>query len=105
MKRILLFFVCLLLLVLAGCTTVNQTNRFVALQPTTAPEATQPPVVTATPEPSPPVVELILQPTAAPSATDMPVVTNEPVTTNTIAPTATPVPSQTPEGSPGGFNG
>ena len=47
MKRSLLAALCILVLLLAGCTTVNQTNSFV-VRPT--PEAQSMPEITATPE-------------------------------------------------------
>ena len=103
MKRMLLIGLCALALVLAGCTTVNQTNSFVEL-PT--PEATEtmdityPPDVTATPDGAslpdmtqPPMVQLEVQPTHVPGTTQMP---------DTYEPD---VPSPTPEGSGGGMNG
>lgn len=106
MKRILLTACCLLALLLAGCTSVNQTNSFVVLSPSetvgaseagVVPEAAAASEVTATPEATaapnatlPPVVPLIVQPTPTPE-------TGEP------SPPETPSPQ--PEGSPGGFNG
>ena len=95
MKRILLAAICILALLLAGCTEINQNNSF-SVNP--APETQSAPEVTATPEVTPapegvqpPVVLLEIEPTSAPGATDMP-----PMAT----PTATPAQS-----SPGGFNG
>lgn len=102
MKRSLLAAVCLLSLLLAGCTTVNQTNSFIVNpapetvsrpEVTATPEATVIPEVTATPETTqPPVVQLEIQPTPTPGTTDKP---------PTVTPTATP-PA---ENKPGGFNG
>jgi hypothetical protein len=102
MKRSLLAAVCVLLLLLAGCTAVNQTNSF-AVNPapetvsrpeiTATPEVTVIPEVTATPETTQlPVVQLEIQPTPAPGTTDKP---------PTVTPTATPAT----ENKPGGFNG
>ncbi len=91
MKRLLLVALFLFTLLLAGCASVNQTNRFVEQ---TLPGITAPPVVTAAPETTlPPVVQLNVQPTPAPGL---------PVTP------APDMPSPTPEESPGesgGFNG
>lgn len=102
MKRILLAAICILAMLLAGCTEINQNNSFIAI-PT--PETTSVPLVTATPADTlapeatpapqggqPPVVLLEIEPTSAPGATDMPPM---------VTPTATP-PAQN---SPGGFNG
>ena len=97
MKRILLAVCCALALLLAGCTTVNQTNSFAELptpeatdtpQITGAPEMTDIPVVTATPT-LPPMVQLEVQPTNAPGSTGIP--PSEP--------------TETPDSSPNGFNG
>ncbi|MFH1512529.1 MAG: hypothetical protein ABIG45_04140 [Bacillota bacterium] len=91
MKRILLIALCLLALLLAGCTAVNQTNSFVDQ---TLPEVTASPVATVAPETTPPpVVQLNVQPTPAPG---LPV---------TPAPdTPSPAPEESP-GEFGGFNG
>ena len=106
MKRSLLAVLCVLVLLLAGCTTINQTNSFV-VRPTSeaqsTPEITATPEVTATPDAmtvpedtQPPVVQLEIQPTPEPGSTDMPA--DMPWT---AVPSSTPAPSN----SPAGFNG
>lgn len=103
-KRGLLLMICLFLLVLAGCTAVNQTNTFVELPPAGTPEAAATPELTKPPEiTQPPVVEPDVQPTDTPDVTS----SLSPGATDTPAPTEapTPTPTQEPEGSPGGFNG
>jgi hypothetical protein len=102
MKRGLLFMFCLLLLALAGCTAVNQTNSFVVMPQTAEPEASATPAVTPPPEIIwLPAEQTDLPPTNMPEATD----TQAPAATDTPAPTAAPTPTQAPENSPGGFNG
>ena len=103
MKRIFLALCCVLALLLAGCTTINQTNSFTEL-PT--PLATETPVVTGAPEimvtpgitvtpaepgtPTlPPMVQLDVRPTQAPGDTTLP----------------QDMPTETPGSSPNGFNG
>lgn len=87
MKRVLFAGLCALVLLLAGCAQINQTNSFVEL-PTPEPSAEQ--GITAPPAwTPPPPVRLEIVPTFAPGTT----VTPPP-----------PTPSQ-PEESPGEFGG
>ena len=104
MKRILLAALCLLALLLAGCTAVNQTNSFVALPTASVPEATAAPVVTIVPE-----VTVIPEITVTPETSQPQVVPLNvkpaPQETEGAAPVS-PSP-EPPEESPGagGFNG
>jgi|GEM_PF-3423672 len=94
MKRVYLALLCVLALLLAGCTDINQNNSFVG-QPTAkpaaqteipvTPAATQPPVIT--PDAQPLVIpEMTLAPGGEnPISIDMPDVT-EPLPTDTPAP-------------------
>ena len=100
MKRMMLVMLCVLALLLAGCSQVNQTNSFVGFaspESLLTPVATIPLEATVAPQiTAPPVVQLEVQPTPDMLDTGAPMHTDTPTS---------PVPTPPPEESPGDFGG